>query len=271
MPIADDILIHPDARRLTLAHQTAAALEAHGWDVAQAVVHSAGTADVAAERIWSRSKLTARVRLIIRCHWRSDPLVFASAPQRPGGDRPLSYSFGDDDPAQRRALAELLDAPLIARIHAAAYPREVSVVEPAHVDAPPAADRGTGVLDSSINMAIVAADAVHVDLLDHDLDVVRDDLDIDRDAGTRAALDAVYRCELLYPIVVTSAEIRSLPQQRRHDWLRIERSSLVGSERRWIDVVEAPAFASYADALTRHFNAAYRKRRFAPEGASSRS
>ena len=289
MPTANDLLTHPTARRPALARDAAAALAANGWRITHAARYSGGTADVAADRSWSRGRLTARVRLVIRCDSRDQRLVFSSLED--STDRLPFYSFGDDDPAQRRALSRLFDGEpspglrppspalrervdddtLISELHAAAYPRETALTEPARIDAPRARTRVAALADAVLDEAFASIDAVRRDLLQHDLDVIGDDLDIDRDFAAQAAIDAAHRCELIYPIVITDAELWALPRKQRRDWLRIERASLVGHERQWIDIVEATGFASYAEALTRHLSAAYRKRRFAPAGASSRS
>ena len=42
MPIANDLLIHPTARRPALARDAAAALAANGWRVTHAAAHSGG-------------------------------------------------------------------------------------------------------------------------------------------------------------------------------------------------------------------------------------
>jgi len=264
MPAADDILAHPAARRLSLAHDAAASLAALGWRTARSAVHSGGTADVAADRSWSRGALAARVRLIVHCDARPERLLLSSL-EASSHDRLPSYSFGDDDPAQRRALAEIILPADLARLHRTAYPHEAAATEPARVDALPARARAAAARDEVLDEAFASVDAVRRDLLQYDLDVVRDDMDIDRDVAVETALHAAQRCELLQPIIVTDAELWSLPDRRRHDWIRIERSSLVGHERRWIDVVRGDAFASYADALTRHLAAIYRKRRFAAQ------
>jgi hypothetical protein len=263
--VLEEILTQPLARRSTLARDAATTLAALGWRVTYSAHHSAGTADLAAERSWSRGRLTARVRLIIRCDARDERLVFPSL-EGEGFDRLPSYSLGDDDPAQRRALAKLLDD---AALHAAAYPRDIAITEPARIDALHARTRAAAIHDPALDEAFASIDAVRHDLLRHDLDVIADDLDIDRDVAVESAVDAAHRCELLVPVVITDAELWSLPGRRRHPWLRAERASLVGHERQWVDV--AQDFEGYAGALTRHVNAQYRKRRFAPAGASSRS
>ena len=51
---------------LSLTRDAAATLAPLGWRVTQSAVHSGGTADVAADRAWSRDALSARVRLILR-------------------------------------------------------------------------------------------------------------------------------------------------------------------------------------------------------------
>ena len=270
MAVIDDILAEPAARRLALARDAADALAASGWRMTYAAVHSGGTADLAAERTRTHNKLAARVRLIIHCDSRQQRFVLSSL-DAPITDRLPFYSLGDDDPAQRRALAATLDPDLIAQIHAAAYPRAIALTERAQIDAPPARAHVAAISDQVLDEAFASADAVRRDLLQHDLDVIRDDADIDRDFAAHGAIDAAHRCELLYPIVITDAELRSIPDKKRHDWLRVERTSLVGHQRQWIDLVHGAAFAHYADALTRHISAAYRKRRFAPADASSRS
>jgi hypothetical protein len=264
MLTADDLLTEPAARRASLARDAAAALTAHGWRTTHAARHSAGTADIAAQRSWSRGRLTARVLLVIRCDSRDARLVFTTLED--AADRLPSYSLGDDDPRQRRALAGLLDD---AQLHAAAYPREKALIEPAHLDAPRARTRVAAIADTVLDEAFASIDAVKNDLLQHDLDVIGDDMDIDRDAAMQSATDMAHHCDSIYPIVLTDAELWSIPEQRRHDWIRVERASLAGQERQWIDVVHA--FPSYAGALTRHISAVYRKRRFAPAGASFRS
>src|SRR5947209_5641014 len=99
MPVADDILASPATRRLALARDAAAALTVLGWRATRSAVHSGGTADVAAERRWSRGKLTARVRLIIRCDAGSEQLVLSSVDTPAAADPLPTYAFGDDDPA----------------------------------------------------------------------------------------------------------------------------------------------------------------------------
>jgi len=255
---------------LTLAHDAASALAANGWRPTLAAVHSGGIADVAADRVWSRGRLSAHVRLVVRCDSRSQRLVLPSL-DVPAADRLPSYCLADDDPAQRRALASVIDPALIERLHATAYPHAIALTEAAHIDALPARARAAAVRDAAIDEAFASIDAVRRDLLQHDLEVVRDDLDIDRDFAAGAMLDAACRLELLHPIVITDAELWSLPEKKRRDWIRLERSSLVGHERQWVDIVEGGAFAAYAEALTRHVTASYRKRRFASGAASSRS
>jgi hypothetical protein len=252
---------------LTLAHDAASALTANGWRVTLAAVHSGGTADVAADRAWSRGKLFARVRLIVRCDWQPQRRFVLSALDAPA-DRLPSYCLADDDPAQRRAIASVIDPALIAQLHAAAYPHSHAVTEAGRLDALPARARAAAARDAAIDEAFASVDAVRRDLLQHDLDVVRDDFDIDRQVAAGAVLDAARRLELLYPIVITDAELRSLPDQKRRDWIRLERSSLVGHQRQWVDIVEGRAFAAYAGALTRHITASYRKRRFASGAAA---
>jgi len=259
MHALDEILADPAARRLSLTRDAAAALAGLGWRVTQSAVHSGGTADVAADRAWSRDALSARVRLLLRCDSRAERIVLSSL-DRAHDDRLPCYTFGDDDLAQRRAVAEVIG---VDRLRSVAYPREVAFIEPARIDALPARARAVAIRDAVLDEAFSSVDAVRRDLLQHDLDVVRDDLDIDRDVAAESALQAEQRCELLYPIVVTDAELWSLPERKRHDWIRVERSSLVGHERQWIDVVHGAAVAAYADALTRHVASSYRKRRFA--------
>jgi hypothetical protein len=251
----------PSADGLSLARDASAALASLGWRTARAAVHSGGTADVAAARTWSRGKLSARVRLVIRCDSRPERLLLSSLDDAVAGDRIPSYSFGDDDPAQRRTIGEIIPTD---RLHRAAYPRELAVTDRARLDALPPPARGTALRDAVLDEAFTSVDAIRRDLLQFDLDVVRDDLDIDRGAGAETAIQAALRCDLIYPIVITDADIHALPARTRRDWIRIERSALVGGERRWIDVVQAAAFSSYAGALTRHIESAYRRRRFAP-------
>src|SRR5436190_7330269 len=117
MPSIDDILTEPAARRISIARNVDTSLAAAGWRTAQAAVHSGGTADVAADRVWSRGKLTARVRLVIRCDSRATRLVLSSMDAPPSGERLPSYSFGDDDRLQRRSITESLGGALTDRLH----------------------------------------------------------------------------------------------------------------------------------------------------------
>jgi hypothetical protein len=206
----------------------------------------------------------------VHCDATSERLLFP-ATDTTGGDPIPFYSLGDDDPAQRRALAAVASAEAIAQLHESAYPRDEARLRGARIDAMRARSRGAAISLPSLDDAFHAIDAVRSDLLAHDLDIVRDDLDLDRDSGVQTLLGGAMRCDLLYPIVITDATLWSLPDIRRHDWLRVERRSVVGHERRWVDIVNAEDFAPYAQALTRHLNAALRKGRFAPAGASSRS
>src|SRR5881397_715856 len=115
MPILDDILTEPAARRLSVACDAATALAAEGWRVTPAATHSGGTADLAADRAWHRGRLSARVRLVIRCDSAAARLVFSSLPPAGIADRLPSYSFGEDDPPQRRALGAVFDDAVIAQ------------------------------------------------------------------------------------------------------------------------------------------------------------
>jgi hypothetical protein len=202
MPTVDDLLTHPAARRPTLARDAATALAANGWRITHAARYFGGMADVAADRTWSRGRITARVRLVIRCDSRDQRLAFSSLGDWSDG-LPF-YSLGDDDPAQRRALGKLFDD---SQLHAAAYPRQTALTEPARIDAPRAPARVAAIADAALDEAFASIDAVRHDLLQHDLDVIADDLDIDRDFAAQAAIDAAHRCELIYPIVITDAEL----------------------------------------------------------------
>jgi len=257
--IADDLLASPGAAALTAA----------GWRVMYAATHSAGVADLAAERRWSSGKLTARVRLVVHCD-SSDRLLFPAI-YGGGADALPFYSLAEDEPRQRRALTLLAGPELVEQLQAKAYPRDVALIRRAHIDPLPARARAAAISAAAIDDAFLAVEAIRGDLLAHDLDIARDDLELDRDAAAQTMFEAAARCDLLHPIVITRAEIWTVPDRKRHPWLRAERCAIAGHERAWIDVVNAEAFESYAQALTRHISAAFRKRRFAPADASSRS
>lgn len=221
---------------------------AHGWSVREGAVCSGGTVDVVAERSWRRGAIEAQLRLLIQ---NDDDGVVVS----PVADAPVSlpfYFFGDDEREQQRAISAVLAqhevdaAPVLAAIHRAAYRGERAVVTPARVD-PPAAPASASLSRGSLPFHLT--DAVRADLLQHDLDVLADDLP---DVVLPPA-----RCDLLHPIVLTSTPLPPV------GWARIHQPSVVGAESRWLDLVHHSATDAFVAMLTRHYSGAFRRRRFA--------
>jgi len=277
------LLDSPAARSLALGRSAATAFRALDWDAAEGVVSSAGGIDVAAERRWKSRSLQASVRLLIFSD--GDPqreLLFAAAPV--AASRLASYSLGDDILSQRETIRKTLvphaDAgAALAILHAAAYPRERSAVHNAHVPPPPARAHasgfrqlgGTNGFEQIANAAFGALDTVRDELLRFDLEVVLDDLSLLDHAAERTAhagrmlADRSASCDLLHAIVVTEAPLSLLANAERlapAPWLRLERTTLIGGERRWIDVVQSEALAAYTTAVASHYAAQFKRRRF---------
>jgi hypothetical protein len=155
---------------------------------------------------------------------------------------PLTFSLGDDDPAQRRALAAVLD---VDQLHAAAYHREQSITAPAIVEAPPARRRASSIHDAAFERAFAALDGVRLDLLEFAIDTIADELD----------LEWVRRRDLLHAIVTTGRTMHD-------ESVRVEQPRVVGADYRWLDVVQSAAFPEFMQTLTRHYDASLQKRRF---------
>src|SRR5215212_5149463 len=232
-----------------------AGLAGHGWAARQGAACSGGGVDLAAERLWRRGELTARVRLIIEIPDDLNPLLLSPTPPPPTVACLPFYTLGDDDPEQRLAITAVLrchgldPTPILAALHRAAYRRDLAVITPARVD-PPAAPRTAATFraGSPIADAFRLVPAIRADLLRHDLDVLAGDLP--------AHVAAPPHCELLHPIVLTAAPLPS------RDWLRLERRAVVGAEWQWLDVVHSGFASAFVEMLTAHYEAAYRRRRF---------
>jgi hypothetical protein len=245
-------------RAVTLTRSAASALQAAGWSVREGAVHSSGTVDVAAQRRFLRGDLEAVIHLLIIVDSSEGELVFSEG-EGMIEHAPIAFSLGDDDPAQRRALAAVLSADLLAHLHATAYPRERSITAPLRVDAPKARTRASFFRssngDAPFDRAFAALDGVHDDLMKLAIETIADDLELLSAGDAATAIDPfLRRCDLLHGIIVTD-------QVMRCNAVRLERSSVVGTEHRWIDVVRSEAFADFADALTRHYTARLSKRR----------
>src|SRR5947209_7207234 len=184
--IADDLLASPGAAALTAA----------GWRVMYAATHSAGVADLAAERRWSSGKLTARVRLVVHCD-SSDRLRFPAI-YGGGADALPFYSLAEDEPRQRRALTLLAGPELVEQLQAKAYPRDVALIRRAHIDPLPARARAAAISAAAIDDAFLAVEAIRGDLLAHDLDIARDDLELDRDAAAQTMFEAAHLAHPLH-------------------------------------------------------------------------
>jgi len=234
---------------------TSALLRAAGWTVREGAIHSLGTVDLAARRTWSRGQLEAVVHLLIIIDESEGELAFSEEKGK-SEHAPLTFSLGDDDPAHRRALGH----DLFAKVHGLAYAREQSITAPARVDAPPARIhasffRSTGRREA-FSKAFAALDGVHDDLLQHSIETITDDLELLSEKDSIAAIAPfARRCELLHGIVITD-------QAMHIDSIRLEQTRVVGAEYRWIDIVRSDAFPDFADALTRHYVARFKKRRF---------
>jgi hypothetical protein len=287
------ILESEAARSLALTRVVAGTLRDQAWQVTEGAFYSRGAVDVAAKRTWTSGEVTARLRLVAFCvSSAGGHLLFSQLP--PDGENSLpAFSFGDDDPAQRDAIRQLLARYLDAEavedalhgLHAAAYPNEMAHTRAAHVVSPPARtcasgfreidDTGraaNGAFTLAVTDAFASADAIRDDLLRFELEVIGEDL-----AGATAQEriefassafgQAVSICEHIHPVVVTDAPLTILGDGAKttdRAWLRLLRSSLLAAEQRWIDVVNEAAFPRYASMLTSHYDARYKRQRFKP-------
>lgn len=261
MPITSDT---PAARSLALRRAAAEALRGQEWGIGEGVVFSAGTLDVSAERRYRRSPLGARVRLAVFCD-DGEPRELTIAETDAPDSSLASYALGDDDRAQRdaigRELAPYVDpAAAVTALHAAAYPHEHSLVEPCRVPAPPARVSASGITGLDTTAAFGAIDAIRADLLAFDLEVIVDDLSLLEDAGERdehARASLAFRatsCDLIHVVVLTGAAL-GVPS------VRLVQSSLTGATR-WIDVVQSDAVEEWAERVTSHYDAQFRRRDF---------
>jgi hypothetical protein len=243
-------------RTIALLREVSSTLESLGWSLREGASHSRGSVEVAAQRSWTREELQAVLHLLIIIDPTEGELAFADdAPTI--DDAPIAFSLGDDDPEQRRALATILDRDRLAWLHATAYPREESITAPARVVAQPARRTASFAAgnDESLARAFDALDGVRDDLWKAAIEALSEDLEyLPEDAP--AIIDPfLRRCDLLHAIVVTD---RVMPNES----VRLSMRHVVGAEHRWIDVVRSVAFADFASALTRHYDARLTKRNF---------
>ena len=242
-------------RTNSLLREVSSTLESLGWSLREGASHSRGSVEVAAQRSWSRGELEAVLHLLIVIDPTDDALAFADNDPTIE-DAPIALSLGDDDPEQRRALAAILDRDRLAWLHATAYPREESITAPARVVAPPARRSApfTG-NDESLIRAFDALDGVRDDLWKATIEALAEDLEFLPEDAPAIIDPFLRRCDLLHAIVVTD---RVMPNES----VRLETRRVVGAEHRWIDVVRSVAFADFAGALTRHYDARLTKRNF---------
>lgn len=254
------------ARPLTLGGSVSSTLRRLQWVVSDHASFTGGTATVSAQRRYRRASLGASIRLAVFCDAAAADRELTIAETSARAVKPASYALGDDDRTQRetigRALAPFVDsAAALAALHAAAYPHERALVEPCHVDAPPARDFASAIADLDVATAFAAIDAIRGDLLQFDLDVVVDDLsllDAAEERAEHAATSLAFRaasCDLVHVVLVTAAAMPAA-------FVRLVRSSLVGHETRWIDVVQAEAAEQYFEKVTSHYDAQFRARKF---------
>lgn len=242
--VREEIRSSDAGRSIALIRDVAASLRALGWMAREAAEHSAGVLDLAATRIATRKGLETRVHLLIRCH--SGSHVLFSEAAREVDDSVASYSIGDDDLAQRRALTEVLGA---YEVEAVLHRAPIAPRAKTHA----ASYRGDDAFAVIADDAFLSIDIVLHDLFDDDLDVLADDLDAGGDASALLA-PLARRRDLVHAIIVTDAPLTVIGDRLSdRDWLRIHRTRVAGAGGGWVDVVGAEAFAKYARAVTKHY------------------
>ncbi|HVR41254.1 MAG TPA: hypothetical protein VMU84_19325 [Thermoanaerobaculia bacterium] len=200
---------------------TATALRDLAWRVKESAFFEGGTVDVAAERAWSRGALIARLRLLVNFHSSSEQLVFSQLPSISADDILPSHSLSD-----RAAVVP----PPRSRAHASTF-REI----------------GGESFRACVERTFASIDAIRATLRNHELAVAEEGTDIE-------AID------LLHPIIVTDAAIRTLGERlAQKTSVRLLQSAIVGGEHRWIDVVHANAIGAFIAAITKHYEARHRK------------
>jgi hypothetical protein len=240
----EEIRTSAAGRSVAIIRNVTATLRTLGWSVREAAEHSAGTADVAAERNSSRKGVETRVHLVILCH--SGSRVLFSEVEREVDDSVASYSIADDDLQQKRTLAEVLGETSVEPV---AHRPAIAPRARAHAGSFRAEDAFPEIAGD----AFLSIDAVLHDLFDHDLEVLADDVDAGGDANELLAPLTRIR-HLVHAILVTDAPLTLIGDRTTdRDWLRVHRTRVAGAGGRWLDVVGAEGWGKYAGAVTKHY------------------
>lgn len=253
-------------RSLLLARDVAAGLHTEGWTVREGAAHAAGTADAVAEKSWVSKDLEVRLRLVVRCHHGAERILFSRSAIR---DNVLHVCDDPPIPPALLARAGLDPAAILARIPE----RRTVRVAPPRARAAGYAFREPGGGNEPFRVAAEevfgAAGAIDAELRAYDADVLADDLDALTDPAEKAdhairTLTALgRRTELLHGVVVTDAALWTVADEHRIarvPLLRLHRSRVASAERTWIDIVQADAFARFAQSATRHYANAMTRR-----------
>jgi hypothetical protein len=235
MTAIDDIHDSDPARSLALVRTTANSLRNLGWRVSEGTFFDSGTVDIAAERVWSRDALHARVRLVVNCISDVQQVLFSQLPEV-GIDEILPSHTLSENAIARTAT---VPAPR-SRAHAATF-REI----------------GGNSFRACVEATFDSIDAIRATLRNHDLAVIADDLE---DGAEASELEAVHTVDLLHPIIATDATLRTLsvsltPKKS----VRLIQSAIAGGEHRWIDVVQSDAIEEFAATAMKHYETRYKK------------
>lgn len=217
------------ARALRLLHTTAAALRTLGWRVSESAFFDGGIADIAADRVWSRSNLQAHVRLLISGHSGAEQILFSELPAATTDDMLAVHTLIDSG-----RIRPAVVTPPRSRTHASSF-REI----------------GGDSFRVVVEQTFASVEAIRDTLRKHDLEVIADDLD------EETRIDTV---DLLHPIIVTDAAIWTMTDRiAPKKSVRLLQSAITGGEHRWIDIVRADSIDAFLAATTKHYESRYKK------------
>lgn len=254
-------------------------LEKHGWRATHGPYYTdpregkERELDVSATRSWTtKRKINAHLTLLIECKSASKSAQLLAAASKRADDSLYYHWLALDDDRSRAAIAEIVrsahrdERTLMARLHAIAYPRERSIVTSVLVNAPRAKFRASATRDPNGNEAgpmwdatqkvFAAMNGTIITQRDSELDEMRQDLMLGPNTTKHAdwvLRQAVENVLLFHPIVSIESPlmlVNDAGDTTNVPWCRVERGRVFGTERSWVDVVNADHLEAFAADLT---------------------
>jgi len=249
-------------------------LERHGWRATHGPYYNdpieakPRELDVSATKSWNAKRgITTNLVLLIECKSAATAAqLFAEQSSRVVAD-PLYYHWlAIDEDRPRNAIGNIVaNANVMARFHAAAYPRERAIVMPLLVNAQKAKHRASasrqasgkegGALWDATQKVFAALYGTIITEFELALKQIEEDLKAsDSPAFAEKVLaQAIQNLILFHPIVSIESPLVLVDESGKTtdvEWCRIERARVFGVERQWIDIVNAEHFDSFASQLT---------------------